>query len=55
MQKRFCSCGHMVMVRYVCHDGVWQPRMRVRSKARRRCSGFTCPACGSPLTIHTLL
>lgn len=54
MQKRFCSCGHMVFVRYLCSNGKWRPMVIVQDRAGKRGAGMVCPVCGSPLTIHTL-
>ena len=54
MQKRFCSCGHMVMVNYRFEGGVWKPLMLPRGKVRQKSSLVACPACGAPLSIHTL-
>lgn len=54
MQKRFCSCGHMVMVRYECRKGVWMPHVIESKKVQRKNSNPVCPVCGSPLSIHTL-
>lgn len=54
MQKRFCTCGHMVMVRYQCANGEWRPQVIARGRVKRRSCGQVCPSCGSPLSIHTL-
>lgn len=54
MQKRFCSCGHMVLVTYRCEKGVWRPKVFTRGLARRTDTTGLCPVCGNALNIHTL-
>lgn len=55
MQKRFCSCGYMVFVRYLCSNGKWRPEVIVQDREGRRGVGMTrCPICGSALSIHSL-
>ena len=56
MQKRFCTCGHMVLVKYLCNGGTWKPLVIVdrRAAPRQRNTLSTCPGCGSPLNIHSL-
>ncbi|MDL2216403.1 hypothetical protein LJB81_01555 [Desulfovibrio sp. OttesenSCG-928-M14] len=54
MQKRFCDCGHMVLVNYRCERGIWKPQVLLQSRARQKSVKNTCPICGSPLNIHTL-
>ena len=54
MQKRFCTCGHAVLVTYVSHNGAWKPRLVANSRARRRSVAPCCPGCGAPLDINRL-
>lgn len=54
MQKRFCICGHMVMVRYIYCNGGWQPQVIPGDKVEQKTGNNVCPACGNPLSIHTL-
>lgn len=54
MQKRFCSCGHMIMVRYHRRHGVWMPQVLEANKVKGKRELPECPACGNPLTIHFL-
>jgi hypothetical protein len=55
MQKRFCTCGYLVLVRYENSRGKWHCRLINGRKAARKISGVTvCPACGCVLNINTL-
>lgn len=54
MQKRFCTCGHMVLVHYHRVGDLWRPQVLTSGKVRRKSSQIACPACGAPLNIHTL-
>jgi hypothetical protein len=54
MQKRFCSCGHMIVVRYQRRMGVWLPQVIENKKVRNNIPLPSCPACGTPISIHSL-
>ena len=54
MQKRFCTCGQMIMVRYQYKKGMWRPEVIPGNRVERRTGNFVCPSCGSPVSIHTL-
>lgn len=54
MQKRFCSCGHMILVRYQRRMGVWLPQVIENKKLHDKRQLPECPACGAPLSIHCL-
>ncbi len=56
MQKRFCACGHMVLVRYLSNNGSWQPLFLVSQHPPRRHKIHVChcPNCGAPLSINSL-
>lgn len=54
MQKRFCSCGHTIFVRYQRRMGVWLPQVIENKTAKGKKTCPECPSCGSPLSIHSL-
>jgi hypothetical protein len=56
MQKRFWTCGHMVLVRYLSTNGSWQPLFMVsqRLPQQHKITVSSCPKCGAPLNIHDL-
>ena len=56
MQKRFCSCGHMVLVRYISANGTWMPlfMLNQRLPQQKKITVADCPKCGIPLSIHNL-
>lgn len=56
MQKRFCTCGHMVFVRYITANGFWKPlfMLNQRLPQQMKITVSSCPKCGTPLDIHTL-
>lgn len=56
MQKRFCTCGQVILVDYVSRNGAWKPLMLAGQKTsvRRKGPQTSCPGCGTPLDIDRL-
>ena len=56
MQKRFCSCGHMFLVRYLSSNGLWQPLFiqTQQPRVQTKITVSVCPSCGAALSIHSL-
>ena len=56
MQKRFCSCGHMLFVRYLSNNGSWLPLFIVNQHppVQKKINVSSCPSCGAPLNINAL-
>lgn len=51
MQKRFCSCGFVLLVNYVKHSGRWTYTL---IDAAKHSPHITCPHCHKPLHIDAL-
>ncbi len=56
MQKRFCTCGGMVLVEYLSKNGKWVPVFITEQNKCTHSKIFvaTCPSCGTPINIHAL-
>ncbi len=56
MQKRFCTCGQVILVNYVSRNGAWKPLILAGRKTslRRKGPQTCCPGCGTPLDIDRL-
>ncbi len=56
MQKRYCVCGHLVLVRYLPQNGLWRTLFLSpqRLPRQKKIHVSVCPNCGLPLDIHTL-
>lgn len=52
MQKRFCTCGFMVLVDYIMHANSFVCRVFSAGGHRNRMEN--CPCCGRPLDIDSL-
>ena len=56
MQKRFCTCGQVILVDYVSRNGAWKPLILAgrKTSVRRKGPQTCCPGCGTPLDIDRL-
>lgn len=51
MQKRFCTCGFVLLVDYVKCSGAWTYTLL---DANKRSPHIVCPHCHKPLHIDAL-